>query len=179
MSSRAWITFGATLFVCACASSRSSSYRLPYPPGAEYKVIQGNGGRWGHSGAAEFAYDFVMPKGSPVAAARGGVVVKTESRFADDTRKPGEENYVFVRHGDGTFGRYYHLTTGGALVSAGQRVRAGDIIGRSGNSGASAGAHLHFDVTRECPEWGCQTVFARFTDVPENPLREGATYRAH
>ena len=44
------------------------------------------------------------------------------------------------------------------LVSVGQRVPAGQEVGRSGDSGASAGPHLHFDVTRGCPDWGCQTI---------------------
>lgn len=153
-------------------------YRLPFPVGASYSVLQGYDGEWGHQGAAAYAYDFAMPIGSPVTAARAGVVLKTEAAHADATRKPGKENFVFVDHGDGTFGRYYHLTRGGVLVAVGQRVVAGQEIGRSGDSGASAGPHLHFDVTRGCPDWGCQTIPVRFENSGGNPLVRGQTYQA-
>jgi murein DD-endopeptidase MepM/ murein hydrolase activator NlpD len=83
-----------------------------------------------------------------------------------------------MRHADGTFGRYYHSTRGGVLVTAADRVQRGDLIGRSGDTGASAGPHLHFDVTRSCPEWGCQTVPIAFSDTNENPLRAGSSYTA-
>ena len=82
------------------------------------------------------------------AVLRAGRVVAVESRFADGTRTPGEENYIFIDHGDSTFSRYYHLTTGGVRVAVGDQVAAGDTIGASGNSGASAGPHLHFELHR-------------------------------
>lgn len=153
-------------------------YRLPFPAGDSARLIQGPGGRWGHQGALAFAYDFIRSIGSPVIASRGGRVVAVESRFVDGTRKPGEENYIFIAHGDSTFGRYYHLTHQGVRVALGDMVEAGDTIGASGNTGASAGPHLHFDVTRTCPEWGCQTIPIRFGNVAADSLEEGKTYRA-
>ena len=153
-------------------------YVLPFPKGTAYKLLQGYDGPWGHKGHAEFGYDFQMPAGSEVTAARAGEVVKIEEGFEDGTRKPGEENFVMVKHEDGTFARYYHLTKGGALVSVGDRVKQGDKIGLSGNSGASAGPHLHFDVTEKCSDWGCQTVRAEFRNVKENPLKQGEVYEA-
>lgn len=160
------------------AAIRDSLYVLPYAVGENYLLIQGNRGPFGHEGAAEFAFDFRMPIGTAVHAARPGTVVAVEERFADGTRQGGEENYVFVKHSDGTFGRYYHLKQGGALVEQGDRVERGQQICRSGNSGASAGAHLHFDVTEACPEWGCQTIPVRFFNAAENPLESGESYRA-
>src|SRR5688572_20624241 len=135
-----------------------ASYLLPFPAGDSARLIQGNNGPWGHTGHAAYAFDFLMPIGSPVTAARHGRVVAVEEQFIDGNRTPGRENYVVVRHADGTFGRYYHLTKDGALVGVGQDVAAAQMVGRSGNTGASAGPHLHFDVTRDCREWGCQTV---------------------
>lgn len=156
----------------------AARYLLPYPVGAKHVLLQGNAGPWGHQGAAEFAFDFQMPIGTPVAAARAGTVLKVEESFANATRKPGEENFVFVDHGDGTFGRYYHLDRDGALVDEGDAVAAGQEIARSGDSGASAGAHLHFDVTRACAAWGCQTVPIEFANAVENPLVQGREYEA-
>ena len=103
---------------------------------------------------------------------------KVEESFANATRKPGEENFVFVDHGDGTFARYYHLDRDGALVAPGDAVAAGQPIARSGDSGASAGPHLHFDVTRACADWGCQTVPIEFVNAVENPLVQGREYEA-
>ena len=160
------------------ATIRDSFYALPYPVGESYLLIQGNNGPFGHEGAAEFAFDFRMPIGTAVHAARPGVVVAVEERFADGTRQGGEENYVFVKHTDGTFGRYYHLKQGGALVEEDDEVERGQKIGQSGNSGASAGAHLHFDVTEDCPEWGCQTIRIKFLNAVDDPLESGELYRA-
>ena len=91
---------------------------------------------------------------------------------------PGEENVIVIKHSDETFGRYYHLTKGGALVSVGDKVSQGDKIGLSGNSGASAGPHLHFDVTVKCYEWGCQTIRIEFKNAKENPLEQGEVYES-
>lgn len=156
----------------------AGDYVLPYPAGDSARLIQGNNGPWGHTGAAAYAYDFIMPIGRPVIAARAGVVVALEERYTDRNRKPGEENFVVIRHEDGTFGRYYHLTTNGVLTALAGKVAAGDTIARSGDTGASAGPHLHFDVTQGCHEWGCQTITLRFVNAGADSLVQGQTYRA-
>jgi murein DD-endopeptidase MepM/ murein hydrolase activator NlpD len=176
----------ATTLTCAVVLAISSfpsvtieeSYVLPYPTGSSYKVLQGYAGPYGHKDHAEFGYDFQMPIGSAVVAARAGEVVKVVENNSDSTRRPGEENVVVIKHSDGTFGRYYHLTKDGALVSVGDKMAQGVKIALSGDSGASAGAHLHFDVTKECYEWGCQTVGIKFSNAKENPLKQGVTYEA-
>lgn len=109
-----------------------------------------------------------MPIVSPVIAARDGEVIKVEERNLDGTRVLGEENVVIIKHSDGTFARYFHPTKPGALVSTGDKVAQGTRIALSGNSGASAGPHLHFDVTKGCFEWGCQTIKIDFSNVKEN-----------
>lgn len=151
---------------------------LPFAVGDSARLIQGNNAPWGHSGAAAFAFDFVMPIGRGLTAARAGHVFATEGRHRDGNRTPGQENFVIIQHGDGSFGRYYHLTEGGALVAVGAAVARGDTIGRSGNTGASAGPHLHFDVTGGCAEWGCQTIPIRFRNAGADSLVQGRTYRA-
>jgi murein DD-endopeptidase MepM/ murein hydrolase activator NlpD len=159
------------------AQGAESAYVLPYPGSTGRKVLQGYTGPWGHQGHAEFSYDFEMPIGSPVVASRSGEVVHLVEHHKDGTRKPGDENVVVVRHADGTFARYYHLTTDGVLRTVGDKVTRGQRIARSGDSGASAGPHLHFDVTKGCFEWGtCQTIPIEFASVTENPLRPGSVY---
>src|SRR5687768_330674 len=154
------------------------SYQLPFPAGDSARLIQGNNGPYGHEGHAAYAFDFILKIGSPVVAARTGVVVAAEERFRDATRKPGEENFVIVHHGDSTYARYYHLTTDGVLVGVGDSVHAGDTIARSGDTGASAGPHLHFDVTRGCYRWGCGTILVAFANVAPDSLIPGRYYHA-
>lgn len=157
-------------------SEESVKYVLPYAPGASYRVLQGYNGPWGHDSHSAFAYDFQMPIGTQVHAARSGKVVRVEESHMDSTRKPGDENVVVIRHDDGTYGRYYHLTRNGAEVAVGDDVKQGQLIGFSGDSGASAGPHLHFDVTESCFEWGCQTIKIDFLNTRENPLKQGDSY---
>jgi murein DD-endopeptidase MepM/ murein hydrolase activator NlpD len=162
--------------VIVLADKESSRYVLPYDHRESYKLLQGYNGPWGHEGHCAFAYDFQMEIGTPVHAARAGIVVHVEQSNADSTRKPGEENVIVVRHTDGTYGRYYHLTHNGAKVAVGDEVKQNQLIGLSGDSGASAGPHLHFDVTTNCFEWGCQTIQIDFRNTEENPLKQGKSY---
>lgn len=108
------------------------SYWLPFPVGDSARLIQGNNGRWGHEGHAAFAFDFVMPIGSPVTAAGSGQVVAVEERYTDGTGTPGEENFVVIRHADSTFTRYYHPTAGcfewGCQTIAVRFVNVGDAL---------------------------------------------------
>lgn len=168
--------FSSFQSVTAAGEPESNGYVLPYPKGVTHKLLQGYAGPWGHEKHAEFSYDFQMAIGSPIIAARSGQVVHLVESNKDSTRKPGEENVLVIKHSDGTFGRYYHLTTDGVLVALGDQVSQGQRIALSGDSGASAGAHLHFDVTKTCYEWGCQTVAIEFAGVKENPLKQGKIY---
>lgn len=167
----------------ACSDGPTSpdpeaSYLLPFPVGDSAQLIQGNNGTFTHFGHAAYAFDFRMTIGRAVTAMRAGQVVAVEERYIDGSRTPGQENVVFLRHDDGTFARYYHLTTNGALVTLGQRVAAGDTIGLSGDTGYSTTPHLHVDVTRSCVAWGCQTIWIRFQNAGADTLVAGRVYRA-
>ena len=82
--------------------------------------------------------DYGVPIGTPVFAASDGTVEDT----AYDNG--GYGNYIRMRDKDGNQLYYGHLDSKAA--SGGQKVKAGDLIGYSGNSGGSTGAHLHFEV---------------------------------
>jgi len=133
-----------------CAKHDDSCvYHLPYAAGSRFKVTQGYNGSFSHKGSNQYAIDWQMPEGTPVCAARGGVVV----RVKDDSSIGGSSikydpynNYVLIRHDDGTLGHYCHLTKGGVCVKPGERVEVGEKIALSGNTGFSSGAHLHFSV---------------------------------
>ena len=58
-------------------------------------------------------------------------------------------NFVKIRHDDGTYTLYAHMKYNSVLVSSGQRVTKGQVIGRMGDTGNAYGVHLHFEV-RDC-----------------------------
>ena len=83
--------------------------------------------------------DLAASCGSPVFAATSGTVVEARTNGSYG-------NWILVDHGAGVSTGYAHLQTGGILVSPGQVVGAGQLIGLVGSTGASTGCHLHFEV---------------------------------
>jgi murein DD-endopeptidase MepM/ murein hydrolase activator NlpD len=158
-------------------------YQLPYAPGSKFKVTQGYNGSFSHKGSNQYAIDWQMPEGTPVNAARGGVVVKVK----DDSSTGGSSlkydpfnNYVLIRHDDGTLGHYCHLLKGGVCVQPGQRVQVGQQIALSGNTGFSSGAHLHFSVfkTKDGRERISIPTKFKTADGQVVTLVEGKRYKA-
>ncbi|GGT00962.1 M23 family metallopeptidase [Streptomyces violaceus] len=98
-----------------------------------------NGGMWQstHSGQ-----DFAVPSGTQVVAAHGGTVVKAGGNGAGDG--PAYGNAVVIKHGNGTYSQYAHLSK--VTVNVGQIVKTGQEIAKSGNTGNSSGPHLHFEI---------------------------------
>lgn len=83
--------------------------------------------------------DMATTQGTPVYATRAGKVTKTAYQAG------GAGNYVSINHLDGFSSIYMHMTH--YIVSEGQTVTAGQIIGYVGSTGISTGAHLHFGVS--------------------------------
>lgn len=130
------------------ARPKEVAYALPWVTGA-FRVLQGCNGFYSHKGPMGQALDFDMPTGTPIAAARAGRVVKTRAtsrRGGASRRYQNDDNYVIIEHDDGSLATYAHLQTNQVAVRPGQRVRAGDVLGRSGNTGWSTQPHLHFEV---------------------------------
>ena len=95
------------------------------------------------------ALDFTMEIGTPICAARDGLIlfVKENSNKGGKTFKFQEYgNNITIYHEDGTMANYFHIKKGGSKVKEGDRVKAGDVIALSGNTGWSSGPHLHFQV---------------------------------
>lgn len=80
-----------------------------------------------------------------ILAAADGTVIDA---YAGDGYNGGWGRRIRIDHGQGNVTTYNHIRPGGVLVSPGQRVSAGQLIGRMGSSGASTGTHLHFELYR-------------------------------
>jgi len=123
----------------------------PFAAGEQFPVSQGFQGEKTHNTPdSEFAIDIVMPVGTAVLAARDGVVMDVEEDFnrggADRDKFVDKANHVRILHDDGTMALYAHLDLASVSVRPGARIRAGQQIARSGNTGFSSGPHLHFAV---------------------------------
>ncbi len=110
-----------------------------------YTVTSGFGWRWGrmHKGI-----DLGAPIGVPVYAAADGVVTSTVSNcpqngFKGSSCGGGYGNQILIKH-QGSSTIYAHLSA--ILVSQGQQVKQGQLIGKIGNSGSSTGAHIHHEI---------------------------------
>ena len=149
-------------------------YQLPYAEGTSYRVLQGFGSRFSHRGIEQYAIDFKMSVGTPVHAARGGIVARVVESNDKGCWEDGcgrYANFIVVMHNDGTTGEYYHLQQDGALVDVGDTVVAGQKIGLSGNTGHSALPHLHFAVYRATRSGLPQSVPISFVSA------DGIVYR--
>lgn len=82
--------------------------------------------------------DLSAPQGTPIVASRNGVVNWVAYEAG------GAGNYVNIDHKDGFVTRYMHMTH--YIVSIGEYVYAGQVIGYCGSTGASTGPHLHFGI---------------------------------
>ncbi len=160
----------------------ASDYILPWPTGEAYTVSNSycmpTGGH-----RQQQAYDFLIPIGDPVVAARGGLVrqVKDDS---PDNGQGSDHNHVMVEHADGTVGFYAHLKQAGVLVQVGENVEAGQTIALAGHSGTTDVMHLHFGVYDTYPpvEGNDRAVNFRNMDGPvdcRGGLVNGAEYTAN
>ncbi|MCG7408742.1 peptidoglycan DD-metalloendopeptidase family protein [Paenibacillus sp. ACRRX] len=147
-----------------------------------------------------YAYDIVMEKngysykgdvsknesyyafGQPILAAAGGKVVAVVNDIADNvpvgvmnSAQPAG-NHVIIDHGNGEFSFYAHLQKGSALVQVGDVVKAGDDLGKCGNSGNSSEAHLHFQVSDGVDLFTSKSIRVQWKDADD--YVQGTTIKA-
>lgn len=123
------------------------AYELPWK-GGPFRISQGAGGDFSHnSPKGRYAVDVAMPVGTPIIAARAGTVLKVRNNQGGRLPDPAG-NFVRILHDDGTHSAYLHLQRGSVAVKPGQQVKAGTLLGKSGNTGRSTGPHLHFVVQK-------------------------------
>lgn len=135
-----------------------------------------------------YAWDFDLPEGTEVLAARGGTVALAFGNWPPDhcgglvpevNAPPGflvranignEANYVEIDHGDGTSALYLHLSDVSESIErkaeTGEPVAQGEVLGHSGRTGYTLCVpHLHFQVQNSVRgDWFTQSMPVRFAD---------------
>ncbi len=159
MQSR-WLSFAPI----APKHAREPLVLLPFDRRVHWIVSQGVAGQLSHTGEEEFAFDFVMPEGTPILAAKPGTVARVTDGFThccQPKERAWQTNSVIILHRGGTFSVYGHLRKG-VEVREGQSVEAGDRIGYSGSTGYANGPHLHFEVAVRTRSGVAQSIPIRF-----------------
>jgi murein DD-endopeptidase MepM/ murein hydrolase activator NlpD len=128
------------LFGCLQDQAKAA-YDFPFPAGKSIRILQGNGVGT-HTGNLHHSWDFLIPVGEVVVAAREGTVGKI-SDHASSRRGMG----ILIIHDDGTCATYGHLLRGSHMVKKGERVLRGEPIGKVGPESGCPTPHLHFHVT--------------------------------
>jgi hypothetical protein len=148
-----------------------------------------NGVMQNYTSDEEYSYDWSLPEGEPILAAREGHIIafkedKTGNQMFDGNKTA---NYVYVRHRDGTVAHYLHIRLRGftefnaavaalgTAAGAGNRAHftiadpvhchAGQRLAATGNVGVSMFDHLHFAVKRAAPDAGREDMPLKFQDA--------------
>jgi murein DD-endopeptidase MepM/ murein hydrolase activator NlpD len=140
-------------------------YRMPFG-GAEPRTLAAGPGADTHRSSSLHAFDFGMPWGTPVLAARAGRVVRVVDAYGTGALRRDlldRSNRVELLHADGTLATYAHLRRG-IPVRVGQLLATGELLGFSGASGYAGEPHLHFEVWRRQADLSAQSLPVRFHD---------------
>ena len=134
----------------------SARYQFPFEGSTPRQLTQGVGSDTGsyrlvvgsttHSGRLRYSFDFAMPIGTKVLAARDGKVFRVVDGFTKggiNRSLLSKANSVIILHEDNSLGLYTHLKPG-ILVKEGDEIRAGDVIALSGNTGYTTGPQFTF-----------------------------------
>jgi murein DD-endopeptidase MepM/ murein hydrolase activator NlpD len=111
-------------------------YPLQAPISSPFGAREGLDANGFHKGV-----DFSAPEGTPIAASMAGEVVVAQN---DGMPVSGYGIATIIKHSNGMYSLYGHQSE--LLVSVGDSVQQGQIIGKVGNTGISFGAHLHFEI---------------------------------
>lgn len=194
----------------------ASPYRLPWAAGESHAIMQGNfvagplagcvSGCGTHDDdAMRYAWDFDLPEGTIVLAARGGTVALMNGNWRSEhcggvtdsqtgqiiSQLIGNEaNFVQIAHGDGTSALYLHLSEVAPSIArkavTGEPVVQGEVLGRSGKTGyTQCVPHLHFQVENSVrADWFTTSLPVGFSDqdvTSRDSLgvpQEGQSYRS-
>jgi murein DD-endopeptidase MepM/ murein hydrolase activator NlpD len=126
-----------------------NKYSLPIHEG-EFEKIDRTSSE-AHAGKLKHAIDFKCDEGTPIHAALEGevVFVRDNSKIGGPDKKYWfKGNRIVIKHKNKEYSAYEHFRYQGAKVKVGERVKTGQLICYSGNTGYTFGPHLHFEVLR-------------------------------
>ena len=194
--SRCWVDFktedqayfgqGLRLGFVKMQDQAIGAYHYPWKGGDSHNVAQGNNSPppASHNGSQAYAFDFTMPVGTQIRAARAGTVEwlqenLTETYDPNKATTPSNTpfpngslknwgNAVRIRHSGGFTSWHFHIQPNGVIVKVGDTVQRGQPIANSGNIGRTSGPHLHFQVQADSTNWG-QSVPISFGSNCEVP----------
>ena len=154
----------------------SHAYLPPFAAGESFQITQGFEGEFSHTDSENrYAVDIAMPVGTPIHAARPGVVMDVERDFFEGGVKPAfgtRANRIRILHDDGSMAVYAHLELEKTQVYPGLRVEAGQLIAYSGNTGFTTGPHLHFavQINSDMALTSVPFTFMSASGVPNTPI---------
>ncbi len=122
---------------------------LPFPKGKEYTILQGNNTNFTHNtNMSRYALDFDLKTNDTICSATNGYVVGIVDKYRSSGLGSEWKSYGnFITTYDpnsGVFCQYVHLVQNGSLVKIGDKIKRGQPIALSGNTGQSTMEHLHF-----------------------------------
>lgn len=193
------VLLAGVLASCGSSDAAATGYLLPWAGGQTHRVLQGPlvvdalggcaSGCGSHRDAdGQHAWDFDLPEGTPVLAARGGTVGLAVGSWRPthcgglspvENQPPGyvvnqnlgnQANLVRIDHGDGTSALYLHLSEVAPEIQAkaksGEAVAQGEVLGLSGRTGLTGCVpHLHFQVEKTVrADWYTESLPITFTD---------------
>lgn len=118
-----------------------------WPTAYPYRITSQYAYRWG---SMHYGIDISGPgRGSPIYAIGDGTVVEAA---VVGTHSRSDGTYAVIEHANNVYSLYAHMDS--LLVSVGQEVRKGDVIGTMGDTGYATGVHLHLSVSYGWPYKG-------------------------
>ncbi len=158
-----------------------SIYALPFKKKDLIKAVSHPKAHFAHF---RYAIDFILPEGTVLLAAKSGKVIDVKV----DSNKGGANpkynnikylNYMTIQHSNGEFSQYAHLKHKSSSVKVGDKVKQGQPIALSGNTGFTTIPHLHFQVFKlNNSKVGWETLKIRFkekieVDTSDRPIPKG------
>ncbi|MEX1014064.1 MAG: M23 family metallopeptidase [Candidatus Paceibacterota bacterium] len=164
---------------------KDKTKNIYYLPCDKKELIKALSDPIAHKNRFIHAIDFTLPEGSKIYAAQDGEIgrIKDDSNEGGFTKKYREAdpnkylNYITIKHKNGEFSEYAHLKYNSLKIKIGDKVRRGDLIALSGNTGISTEPHLHFHVLRTIDDgndW--KTLDIKWGNTPkieEKEIRDG------
>ncbi len=149
------------------------AYALPFETNKSVFIMQGPFSGKTHTGIN--AYDFGLKSGEKIYSSRKGKVIfikddSNENCFNESCKE--KANSIAIIHEDGTIALYGHLKFHGVIVKSNQEVEEGELIGYSGNTGFSNGAHLHFEIFSQDIITGKKITYNPKFKTKKNPSGE-------